>query len=79
MTFFITNFRVRIVENDIRADYYTDYYKDFGTDHYAALDWYHRCGNAKETCGIPSIVSLEKQDKNGEWVVVFKREVFGWL
>ena len=75
MSFVFTNYRVHVVEHDTEADYC----KDFDTDHYAAHDWYIRSGNAKETCGIPSTTTLEKQDEHGEWVAVFKREVFGWL
>lgn len=66
---------VRVIQRDFEP--YEESFVEFGTDAHAALDFYHRCGNVKETVGIVSTVTAERKD-GGEWVVVFKREINGW-
>lgn len=68
---------VRVIQRDFEP--YEESFREFGTDSAAAINFYRNCGNVKETCGIVSTVTAERKNDDGEWEVVFKREINGWL
>ena len=64
---------VRVVNRDFEP--FEESFHEFGADNHKAIDFYRRCANVKDTCGIKSTVTAERKDGDGEWKVVFKREI----